>query len=159
MCPCPTCDNDEYGTALSERLVVAGHDYIDRSAFSCERIVYAGAPTSRLTIEPACCVVQAGNLLMLRPIERPSADAWQKATGTRRDGPDYVVDDLRLDDEIDTEHGVMTVVDFIDGPDDKVRCQVGRFRPESTSQNGILRRTDHEVFLYDEAPPQGVPSP
>jgi hypothetical protein len=148
----------------------------DPTTFSWERLVYDGSPTVRgkgLEIADAKFKVFKGGRLdtsLMPDLTDDEAVAYAEMTGQRikkalqtenvmgADGQIIArqvyrfgaVDDrlLKMDTQIETNAGVMTVEEYWKGDKGKLRCQTP-FR-ESSSENGILNRhKDGTPFVYD----------
>jgi len=137
----------------------------DVSVFSPERLVFDGAPVVQgdgLTVAPLTVdVVKSGggelDTGLLRATES-ELDKVAKVTGlkVKRDTVNGVrvpvfVDDksLRLDTEIDTEAGVMSIEQYCLSGHQHLRCQAV-FRPESVSQAAFVNRhSDGTPFFFD----------
>ena len=157
---------------------VVGHrpwSIYDPTTFSSERLVFDGKPVvdgDGLQVAPLNLHVVEGERLDTSALVLEQADADEIATRTgykaqrvekaQLDGPAdeqgqtavcafmLVNDrDLRLDTQIETESGSMTVGDYWRSDNDKLRAQAA-FRPDSASWAAYLNRHQSGVpFLFD----------
>lgn len=159
---------DRARTALEARLWAGGLGYIkkssagavlrraliDTSVWLAGREVFAGPPLVRPPYRRAPVVApvihEGGVVAPVLALEATARRAFERQTGTRVDSELRVSDDtsLRMSTRVETkERGIITIKQFLRGPDEKLRCQA-TFR-ESRSWAGVLRKTKTGCVLHD----------
>jgi len=145
---------------------VIGHrpwSIFDPTTFTPERLVFDGQPMVRgdgLTVAPVKLQAVPGERINTAALVLADSDAEQiaKRTGYKverveREGISTFMlvndRDLRLDTQIETEHGMVTVAEYWRSEHDKLRAQAV-FRPDSESWAAYLNRhQDDSPFLFD----------
>lgn len=134
---------------------------IDSSVFNASREVFDAPPAvaGGLRLEGIRPTLhQGGTASLIAPATDEHQTTFTERTGSKvieshdkRTGAKVASiqdhDTLRLYTRIETEVGSMTVAEFLQRPEDKLRCQA-TFRA-STSWNGILRKHRLGAFLHD----------
>lgn len=139
----PWCITDPSVIASCERLDFIGKPYAEGEGapevLPAEIKLYPGEPLDTSTIQDVTTKQRKVVEKKLKP-----AGIALSATGFETS----VVGGISLDDVFETEIGNITAQQFLNGDHDKLRCQIPSHIRDSSSWNGILRKTEKGTMCF-----------